>query len=74
MPKIIMKSMCHELSQVIQMGNNHQPKNLIELFRKTNNNFKGVANFDKTNQVPEGWTTPVVNLTSITIALLNIES
>ncbi|XP_058211562.1 uncharacterized protein LOC131323734 [Rhododendron vialii] len=74
LPKIIMKNMCHELNQVIQMGKSKQPKNLTELLQKTNNNFKGVADFDKTNQVPKSWTMSVVNLTSIAIALPNIES
>ncbi|KAH7842340.1 hypothetical protein Vadar_004117 [Vaccinium darrowii] len=74
LPKIILKNICHELNQVIQKGKSQQPKNLKELLRKSNNNLKGVVDFDSTSHVPNCWTMPVVNLTSIAIALPNIES
>ncbi|KAH7844307.1 hypothetical protein Vadar_026644 [Vaccinium darrowii] len=74
LPKIIVKNICHELNQVIQKGKSQQPKNLKELLQKSNDDLKGVADFDSTSHVPNCWTMPVVNLTSIAIALPYIES
>lgn len=72
LPKSILKNMCHELNQLIQIGKSHQPQNLLELLRKSNNSFKGVVDFDS-NQVQYCWTLPVVTFTSIAIALPGIE-
>ncbi|KAF7145749.1 hypothetical protein RHSIM_Rhsim04G0106900 [Rhododendron simsii] len=73
LPKSILKNMCYELNQLIQMGKSRQPQNLLELLRKSNNSFKGVVDFDS-NQVQYCWTLPVVTLTSIAIALPGIEN
>ncbi|KAG5541237.1 hypothetical protein RHGRI_021168 [Rhododendron griersonianum] len=73
LPKIILKNICHELNQVIQMGKSQQPKYLMELLRKSNSYYKGVADIDS-SQVLNSWTMPVVTLTSIAIALPNVES
>ncbi|KAG5541239.1 hypothetical protein RHGRI_021170 [Rhododendron griersonianum] len=73
LPKIILKNICHELNRVIQMGKSQQPKYLMELLRKSNSYYKGVADIDS-SQVLNSWTMPVVTLTSIAIALPNVES
>ncbi|KAF7137301.1 hypothetical protein RHSIM_Rhsim07G0176400 [Rhododendron simsii] len=73
LPKIILKNICHELNQVIKMGKSQQPKYLIQLLRKSNGCYKGVADIDS-SQVLNSWTMPVVTLTSIAVALPNVES
>ncbi|KAH7866458.1 hypothetical protein Vadar_020651 [Vaccinium darrowii] len=71
LPTRILKNICDEVNQVIQMATHRKPKNLTELLRKSSNNFKGVVDFDS-SQVPHCWALPVVTLTSIATALPNI--
>ncbi|XP_058189381.1 uncharacterized protein LOC131306967 [Rhododendron vialii] len=73
LPTRILKNICHEVNQVIQKGRSQKPKYLIELLQKSSDNFEAVASFDH-SQVQNCWTLPVVNLTSIAIALPNIEN
>ncbi|CAK9173204.1 unnamed protein product [Ilex paraguariensis] len=80
LPNAILYNMCHGVNQVIQMGRRKQPKYLMELLWKCNN-FQGVAEFDRVNiqgthceELPNCWTLPVVTITSIAIALPNINN
>ncbi|KAH7844117.1 hypothetical protein Vadar_024539 [Vaccinium darrowii] len=81
LPKSILDNILRDMNQMIQKGRRKPTKNVIELLRKSNHCFKGVAEFDS-SQVPDiisekppnCWTLPVVTLTSIAIALPNIEN
>ncbi|KAH7836919.1 hypothetical protein Vadar_007375 [Vaccinium darrowii] len=73
LPNRILKNMCLQMNKEIRKGQNQQPKNLKELLSKSRSNFKGVADFD-ISQVSNCWTRPVVTLTTIAIALPNIEN
>ncbi|XP_058222557.1 uncharacterized protein LOC131332380 isoform X1 [Rhododendron vialii] len=55
------------------MGKSQRPKYPIELLWKSNSYYKGVADIDSC-QVLNSWTMPVVTLTSIAVALPNVES
>lgn len=73
LPTRVLTNICNEVNQVIQKGRSQKPKQLIELLQKSSDNFEAVASFDH-SQVQNCWTLPVVNLTSIAIALPNIEN
>ncbi|KAL5551128.1 hypothetical protein UlMin_001304 [Ulmus minor] len=63
------------------MGERRQPKHLTNLLEKSSRDFRGVGDFDS-NQVPSldledppnCWALPVVTLTSIALALPNIDN
>ncbi|KAF7145312.1 hypothetical protein RHSIM_Rhsim04G0107000 [Rhododendron simsii] len=70
-----------DMNQMIQKGKRRQLKNMMELLRKSNHSFKGVAEFDSSQvpnilhlEPPHCWTLPVVTLTSLAIALPNIRN
>ncbi|XP_059659020.1 uncharacterized protein LOC132305394 [Cornus florida] len=79
-PLHIMKTINNAADNLIQIGKKKPPKFLKELLGKSTG-FKGVANFDS-NQIPSllseeppnCWTLPLVTLTSIAMALPNIEN
>ncbi|KAE9455912.1 hypothetical protein C3L33_12192, partial [Rhododendron williamsianum] len=70
-----------DVNRMIQKGKRQQSKNMMELLRKSSDSFKGVAEFDSSRvpnilhlKPPNCWTLPVVTLTSLAIALPNIEN
>ncbi|KAI8559094.1 hypothetical protein RHMOL_Rhmol04G0147900 [Rhododendron molle] len=70
-----------DMNQMIQKGKRQQSKNMMELLRKSNHSFKGVAEFDSSRvpnrlhlEPPNCWTLPVVTLTSLALALPNIRN
>ncbi|CAK9173202.1 unnamed protein product [Ilex paraguariensis] len=80
LPQWVMKNNRDVVNHLIRIGKQQQPKYLIGLLENSTG-FKGVTEFDS-NQVPSldsseppnCWTLPLVTLTSITIALPNIEN
>ncbi|XP_073133037.1 uncharacterized protein [Henckelia pumila] len=66
----------------IRMGRKKQPRYLIQLLEKlgTSRGFEGVYNFDsnqvpslETEEPPNSWALPVVTLTSIAVAVNNVD-
>ncbi|KAI3523027.1 hypothetical protein L1887_01082 [Cichorium endivia] len=66
----------------IRMGENEQPRNLIKLLEHSNSSsaFTGVQEFDSdqvpslgSREPPNCWALPIVTLTSITVAISNIQ-
>ncbi|KAH6815740.1 hypothetical protein C2S51_020560 [Perilla frutescens var. frutescens] len=78
LPRTVLKNICNEADNTIQIGKAMQPRCLVKLVRKFSN-FKVVEQFDS-NQIPSlhsqeppnCWTLPVVTLTSIAVAVPNI--
>ncbi|KAG8379309.1 hypothetical protein BUALT_Bualt07G0075000 [Buddleja alternifolia] len=79
LPKRILKNICREADKMILTGKMKQPQNLINILHKFVN-FRGVIEFDNTNEVPSlhsqeppnCWTLPLVTLTSIAMSLPNV--
>lgn len=64
-----------------QLGRKRQPKYLMELLEKSSQGFRTLAHFDSDKipsldyeKPPNSWALPVVTLTSIALALPNIDS
>ncbi|KAJ4712765.1 putative Plant/MNJ7-17 protein [Melia azedarach] len=80
--EIIMKHNCDATGHWIRMAKKQQPKHLLKLLKKSNSEgFKGVQDFDsylvpslESDEPPNCWALPVVTLTSIAVALPNINS
>ncbi|XP_058106293.1 uncharacterized protein LOC131249499 [Magnolia sinica] len=77
---LIMKSGRRDTEQWIARGKKHEPTHLIELLKSSSSEgFNGVAEFDRDQVLPIGenlpncWALPVVTLTSIAIALPDID-
>ncbi|XP_059659034.1 uncharacterized protein LOC132305408 [Cornus florida] len=80
LPPQIMNNISNATDHLIQIGKKQQPKYLKELLGKSTG-FEGVAKFDvdqipslNFKEPPNSWTLPLVTLTSIAIALPNIEN
>ncbi|KAI3469822.1 hypothetical protein Pfo_026485 [Paulownia fortunei] len=78
LPDSTLRSICKEVDKVIETGERHKPKSLLQLLQKSCN-FKGLAEFDSDQvpslhfpEPPNCWSLPVVTLASIAIALPNI--
>ncbi|KAL1568199.1 hypothetical protein AAHA92_03598 [Salvia divinorum] len=78
LPTKVLKNICNEADKLIKIGEKKQPKNLIQLLKKSSN-FNGVGRFDSSQvpslhsqEPPNCWSLPVVTLTTISVALLNI--
>ncbi|KAG8378857.1 hypothetical protein BUALT_Bualt07G0028300 [Buddleja alternifolia] len=79
LPTETLGNVCKEINYIIQKGKMHKPKSLLNFFYKSRN-FNGVKEFDS-HQVPSlhpedlpyCWSLPVVTLTSIALALPNVE-
>ncbi|XP_047942874.1 uncharacterized protein LOC125189663 [Salvia hispanica] len=78
LPYKILKNICNEADKLIKVGDKKQPKNLIQLFKKSSN-FCGVGRFDSrqvpslhSQEPPNCWSLPVVTLTAISVALTGI--
>ncbi|KAH6824287.1 hypothetical protein C2S53_011784 [Perilla frutescens var. hirtella] len=79
LPIGFVKSMCRKADNMIQTGRKKQPSSLVSLLQKSIN-FNGVGQFNNRQipsllfqDPPDCWTMQVVTLTSIAIALPNIE-
>ncbi|KAG8378837.1 hypothetical protein BUALT_Bualt07G0026300 [Buddleja alternifolia] len=79
LPTDTVKSICKEVDVVIQKGKKHKPKELLKLLFKSHN-FNGVIEFDShhvpslhSQNLPYCWSLPVVTLTSIALAIPNVE-
>ncbi|KAH6788461.1 hypothetical protein C2S51_003467 [Perilla frutescens var. frutescens] len=79
LPIGFVKSMCSKADNMIQTGRKKQPSSLVNLLQKSVN-FNGVGQFNNrqiptllSQDPPDCWTMPVVTLTSIVLALPNIE-
>ncbi|KAL8457850.1 hypothetical protein ACS0TY_035644 [Phlomoides rotata] len=79
LPRSVLKNICCQADQLIHRGRNMQPSSLFNLVLRSTN-FNGVGQFDSNQytglhlqEPPNCWTLPVVTLTSIAIALPNID-
>lgn len=79
LPRSVLKNICSQAEQLIQRGREMQPLNVYNLLLKFAN-FNGVGQFDSNQytglhpqEPPNCWTLPVVTLTSIAIALPNVD-
>ncbi|EXC28299.1 hypothetical protein L484_011803 [Morus notabilis] len=80
--KLIIKRNCDATDHWFQLGRKRQPKYLMNLLEKSSQELRGVAEFDLSDQVPclhdeeppNCWALPVVTLTSIALALPEIDS
>ncbi|KAH6816931.1 hypothetical protein C2S51_000534 [Perilla frutescens var. frutescens] len=79
LPIGFVKSMCRKADNMIQTGRKKQPSSLVNLLQKSIN-YNGVGQFNNRQipsllfqDPPDCWTMQVVTLTSIAIALPNIE-
>ncbi|KAG6384807.1 hypothetical protein SASPL_153626 [Salvia splendens] len=77
LPYKILKNICNEADELIKGGEKRQPKNLIQLLKKSSN-FNGLGRFDRceipslhSQEPPNCWSLPVVTLTAISVSLLN---
>ncbi|XP_047964915.1 uncharacterized protein LOC125209356 [Salvia hispanica] len=75
LPYKILKNICNEADKLTRVGEEKQPRNLIQLLKKSSN-FKGVGRFDSSHvpslhseEPPNCWSMPVVTLTAISVAL-----
>ncbi|XP_047953209.1 uncharacterized protein LOC125199099 [Salvia hispanica] len=78
LPNKILENICNEADELIKGGEKRQPENLIQLLKKSSN-FNGLGRFDSSEipslhsqEPPNCWSMPVVTLTAISVALLNI--
>ncbi|KAI3454476.1 hypothetical protein Pfo_011139 [Paulownia fortunei] len=79
LPTETLGNICKEVDKVIQKGKMQKPKNLLKLLYKSSN-FNGVIEFDghqvpslHSQDLPFCWSLTVVTLTSIALALPNVE-
>lgn len=78
---LMMRENCNATEHYINMGKKQQPKNLIQLLEEhCSHEFKGVMNFDSDlvpalyhAELPKCWALAVVTLTSIALALPDID-
>ncbi|GMN32750.1 hypothetical protein TIFTF001_003836 [Ficus carica] len=78
---LMIKRNCDATSYWFQRGKKAQPKHLITLLEKSTLELRGVVEFDMSDQVPSldheeppnCWALPLVTLTSIALALPNID-
>ncbi|KAL3642344.1 hypothetical protein CASFOL_013159 [Castilleja foliolosa] len=81
LPSETLKNICEEVDKVIRKGKKQKPENLLTLLYKSSDGFIGVADFDSCrvpslhcgDQLPYCWALPVVTLTSIALALPNVD-
>ncbi|CAN4077956.1 unnamed protein product [Withania somnifera] len=80
---MMMQSNCHVVGHWIGIGRKEQPKHLIQLLEKVKSSpgFRGVHEFDHaqipslhSEEPPNCWALPIVTLTSIAIALPDMDS
>ncbi|KAM7494096.1 hypothetical protein LguiB_028705 [Lonicera macranthoides] len=80
---LVMDNNCNAPDFWMQIGENQQPKYLVQFFEKftISENFKGVIDFDSDlvpsldcEEPPNSWALPVVTLTSIAISLPGVEN
>lgn len=80
--QLIMRRNCEAIEKWIEKGRKHQPTYLLDLLKNStvSRGFKGVAEFDSDHIPPIGsekppncWALPLVTLTSIAVALPNID-
>ncbi|XP_057978217.1 uncharacterized protein LOC131164786 [Malania oleifera] len=80
--ELMIRNNCDATDHWIQKGKSKQPKYLMQLLEKSTftQGFKGVREFDSTqvpsldsSEPPNSWVLPVVTLTSIAVALPNID-
>ncbi|KAK9079585.1 hypothetical protein SSX86_001258 [Deinandra increscens subsp. villosa] len=73
---------CDATAHWIKIGENQQPRNLIKLLERSNSltSFHGVHDFDSdkvpslcSGEPPNCWALPIVTLTTIAVAIPNIE-
>lgn len=80
--ELIIKRNCAATDHWFQRGRKRQPKYFMNLLEKSSQELRGVAEFDLSDQVPylhneeppNCWALPVVTLTSIALALPEIDS
>ncbi|KAG8388708.1 hypothetical protein BUALT_Bualt02G0153500 [Buddleja alternifolia] len=79
LPTGTLRNICKDVDEVIQRGNTEKPKDLLKLLHKSTN-FSGVKEFDNhqvpslhSHDLPNCWSLPIVTLTSIALALPNVE-
>ncbi|KAK6148367.1 hypothetical protein DH2020_019279 [Rehmannia glutinosa] len=79
LPSETLGNICKEVDIVIQKGKMQKPKKLLKLLYRSSN-FNGVTNFDShqvpslhSQDLPYCWSLTVVTLTSIALALPNVE-
>ncbi|GFP92383.1 hypothetical protein PHJA_001382500 [Phtheirospermum japonicum] len=80
LPSETLKNICEEVDKVIHKGKKQKPKNLLRLLHKSSDDFNGVADFDSrrvpslhSGDLPYCWALPAVTLTSIALALPNVD-
>ncbi|KAF8032833.1 hypothetical protein BT93_D1652 [Corymbia citriodora subsp. variegata] len=79
---LMMRNNCDATECWIKMGKNNQPKHLIQLLEETpSRGFGGVMDFDSdavppldSAEPPRNWALPIATLTSIAVAIPNLES
>ncbi|KAG6384806.1 hypothetical protein SASPL_153625 [Salvia splendens] len=78
LPTKVLENICNEADRLIKTGEKKQPKNLIQLLKRSSK-FDGVGRFDSSQvpslhsqEPPNCWSLPVVTLTTISVALLNV--
>ncbi|KAL8041970.1 hypothetical protein ABFX02_09G019300 [Erythranthe guttata] len=74
LPTETLENICKEVDEVIRKGKMKKPESLLKLLEKSRS-FNGVTEFDSrdSRELPYCWSLPVVTLTSIALALPNIE-
>ncbi|KAM0000266.1 hypothetical protein Hdeb2414_s0437g00893481 [Helianthus debilis subsp. tardiflorus] len=79
---LMMENNCDATAHWIKIGVKRQPRNLIHLLEQSNcfSSFKGVDDFDSekvpslcSGEPPNCWALPIVTLTSIAVAIPNID-
>ncbi|KAK4381473.1 hypothetical protein Sango_2964100 [Sesamum angolense] len=79
LPTESLENICKEVDKVIQNGQKKKPKHLLKFLCKSSN-FRGVTEFDSrrvlslhSQDLPYCWSLAVVTLTSIALAIPNVE-
>ncbi|XP_051136643.1 uncharacterized protein LOC127255231 isoform X2 [Andrographis paniculata] len=79
LPAETLENICKEMDDVISEGKSKKPKNLLKLLYRSSS-FGGVMRFDNpevsnlhSQELPYCWALPVITLTSIALALPNVE-
>ncbi|KAK3434574.1 hypothetical protein EUGRSUZ_D02056 [Eucalyptus grandis] len=78
---VMMRNKCDTIERWIEMGKNNQPKHLVQLLEETDpRGFPGVMDFDSdavppldSAEPPNNWTLPIATLTSIAVAIPDID-